>query len=224
MSLKVNDEHIFLLDACFVKYKRMKKVIFFMIVSLVSVKSFAQQTSSLTPKERDAIIYMREEEKLARDVYDSMYMKWGVNPFGNIRQSEQIHMDRMKALIERYKLPDPVSKNNDMRGLFSNALLKNYYHELVSTGSQSLTEALSTGAKIEELDIADLQERIKQTDKPDILATYNYLTMASENHLRAFTRRLKMMGINYEPVFLSKTAFAKIISAGNTRGGYRRRN
>lgn len=145
---------------------------------------------------------MREEEKLARDVYDSMYIKWGVNPFGNIRQSEQIHMDKMKALITTYKLQDPVYKNNDKHGLFTNALLKNYYNKLVAEGSQALSEALGAGAKIEELDIADLQERIKQTKKPDILATYNYLTMASENHMRAFIRRLKRLGINYEPVIL----------------------
>lgn len=177
------------------KYNKMKKTIFLMIVSLLTIKGFTQQTISLTQKEKDAILYMREEEKLARDVYDSMYIKWGVNPFGNIRQSERIHMDRMKALIATYKLQDPVYKNNDMHGLFINALLRNYYNELVATGSRALPEALRAGAKIEELDIADLRERIKQTQRPDILATYNYLTMASENHLRAFVRRLKMLGL-----------------------------
>jgi len=218
MRLILINQNRIRLTACFVKYKEMKKILFLMIVSLLTVKGFTQQTISLTQKEKDAILYMREEEKLARDVYDSMYIQWGVNPFGNIRQSEQIHMDRMKALITTYKLQDPVYKNNDTHGLFTNALLKNYYNEFVATGSQDLPGALRTGAKIEELDIADLQERIKQTQRPDILSTYNYLTMASENHLRAFVRRLKMLGINYEPVILTKTAFAKIISARDTRG------
>lgn len=202
----------------------MKKTIFLLMVSLLAIEGFTQQKNSLTQKERDAILYMREEEKLARDVYDSMYIQWGVNPFGNIRQSEQFHMDKMKELIATYQLRDPVFKNNDAHGLFANALLKNYYNELVAEGSVALPGALRAGAKIEELDIADLQERIKQTQRPDILATYNYLTMASENHLRAFVRRLKMLGINYEPVILTKTAFAKIISARDTKGGYGRWN
>ena len=71
---------------------------------------------------------------------------------------------------------------------------------------------MKVGAKIEELDIADLETRINQTQNKDIVATYNYLKMASENHLRAFVRRLKMQGINYEPVILSKAAFETIIT------------
>lgn len=81
-----------------------------------------------------------------------MYVKWGGNPFGNIRRSEQTHMNRMKNLITTYKLTDPVDNNKDKHGVFTNALLQKYYNDLVTTGSQSLTEALKTGAKIEEVE------------------------------------------------------------------------
>ena len=118
----------------------------------------------------------------------------------------------MKTLIISYKLADPVANNNNKQGLFTNTILQKLYNELVTTGSKSLTEALKAGAKIEELDIADLEERIKQTQRQDIITSYNYLKMASENHLRAFVRRLKMQGINYEPVILSKAAFETIIT------------
>ncbi len=197
----------------------MKKFIISLIAAIVSIVGFTQQPVALNQQEKDDILYMREEEKLARDVYDSLYIKWGGNPFGNIRQSEQTHMDRMKTLVTTYRLTDPVLNNNDKGGVFLNILLQKYYNELIGTGSQSLTAALRAGAKIEELDIADLEERIKQTKQPDIISTYNFLNMASENHLRAFVRRLKMQGINYEPVILNKAAFDKIIAAENSKGG-----
>lgn len=188
------------------------KILFIALATqLLSIAGFSQPVS-LNQKEKDAILYMREELKLARYIYDSMYTKWSGNPFGNIRQSEQTHMDRMKTLITDYKLEDPVTINGDKPGVFTNALLQRYYKQLVTTGSQSLTEAFKVGAKIEELDIADLEEKIEQTKRPDIINQYNYLKMASENHLRAFVRRLKMQGIYYEPIILGKDEFDKIIS------------
>jgi hypothetical protein len=196
----------------------MKKLILSLSTVVLAITGFAQQPVSLSQQEKNAILYMREEEKLARDVYEFLYTKWAVNPFGNIRLSEQTHMDRMKALITTYKLSDPVENNKDKPGVFTNALLQNYYHQLTAAGSQSLTAALKAGAKIEELDISDLQERMKQTQRPDIIATYNYLKMASENHLRAFVRRLRMQGVNYEPVIMDKTAFDKIIANNNANG------
>ena len=196
----------------------MKKLILSLSAVVLAITGFAQQPVSLSLQEKNAILYMREEEKLARDVYEFLYTKWAVNPFGNIRLSEQMHMDRMKALVTTYKLTDPVENNKDKPGIFTNALLKSYYNQLIATGSQSLTAALKAGAKIEELDISDLQERMKQTQRPDIIATYNYLRMASENHLRAFVRRLKMQGVNYEPVIMDKTAFDKIIANNNGNG------
>jgi len=129
------------------KKEPMKRILFSLAVVIVSVTSSAQQTASLNQQEKDAILYMR----------------WSGNPFGNIRHSEQIHMDRMKTLITAYSLQDPVEKNNDKPGVFTNSLLQKYYNELVTAGSQSLTHGLLAGAKIEELDIADLDERISLT-------------------------------------------------------------
>lgn len=193
----------------------MKKPLFLLLVFWLSLTGFSQQGVTIHEKEKDAIMYMREEEKLARDVYNFLYAKWNVNPFGNISRSEQRHMDRMQMLITSYKLNDPVEKTGDKQGLFVNSLLQNYYNEHTAEGSNSLVEALKVGAKIEELDITDLEERIKLTNQQDIISTFSYLIMASENHLRAFVRRMKMQGVNYEPAILSKAAFDKIIGKGN---------
>jgi hypothetical protein len=162
---------------------------------------------------------MREEEKLARDVYNFLYDKWGINPFGNIRESEQVHMNRVETLLTTYGIDDPVALNNDKPGVFENAFLQQSYNELIAQGSKSLTDALRAGAKIEELDIADLEKRISISTKDDVLSTFRYLKEASGNHLRAFVRRLEMQGVSYEPVMLDKSAFDKIIAAKGKQGG-----
>ena len=43
---------------------------------------------------------MREEEKLARDVYLTLYDIWGTPAFNNIASSEQTHMDAVLMLID----------------------------------------------------------------------------------------------------------------------------
>ncbi|MBL7739658.1 MAG: DUF2202 domain-containing protein [Chitinophagaceae bacterium] len=202
----------------------MKQYFFAPVFMLAAISAITQESSILSQQEKGAILYMREEEKLARDVYNFLFDKWEVNPFGNIRHSEQVHMDRMKTLIEAYKLEDPVTKNNDKQGIFTDTILQKYYTELSGAGSVSLTGALKAGAKIEELDIKDLDERIKQTKQQGIIEVYSYLRMASENHLRAFVRRLKMQDINYEPVILSKEEFDKIIQSEHNRGSGMRWN
>ena len=186
-----------------------------LLLSLLLPLAIFAQGTALSQAEKNALAYMREEEKLARDVYDSMFRKWDVNPFGNIRQSERVHMERMKNLLDTYGLADPVTANKDLAGKFSDPVLQKYYDELTRLGTLSLVDALKAGARIEELDIADLEERMALTNHPDIIAQFNYLKMGSENHLRAFTRRLRTNGIIYAPVILTKEKFDEIIAGDN---------
>ena len=55
----------------------------------------------LSSEEMDDLLYMREEEKLARDVYIKLYEKWGASIFDNISNAERRHMDTMLTMIER---------------------------------------------------------------------------------------------------------------------------
>lgn len=117
--------------------------------------------ADLSEAEQEALIYMREEEKLALDVYQQMYDLWGTPIFNNIRASEQTHTAAVEALLERYDVPDPASEES---GVFTNPDLQVLYDDLVARGSQSLSAALQVGAAIEEIDILDLQERLAQTE------------------------------------------------------------
>ncbi|NOY10987.1 MAG: DUF2202 domain-containing protein [Archaeoglobi archaeon] len=163
----------------------------------------------LSVEERSGILYMREEEKLARDVYQALYDKWGLRIFENIARSEQTHMDAVKALIDKYGLEDPAK---DGYGEFTNPEFQKLYDELVKTGEKSEVDALKVGALIEEIDIVDLKERLSQTDNEDVKLVYENLMKGSRNHLRAFVSNLEKYGEEYEPHYLSKEEFEQIIS------------
>lgn len=165
--------------------------------------------SSLSDDERESIIYMREEEKLARDIYRQMFDKYELRPFRNISQAEERHMDLMKDLLTKYSISDPVSSDDE--GSFTNSALSDLYKKLKEQGTLSLVEALKTGALIEETDIIDLDKQLTITENADIKETYTYLRQGSENHLRAYVKNLKNRGVEYTPAVLSIEEFDKII-------------
>nr|WP_042680360.1 DUF2202 domain-containing protein [Thermococcus paralvinellae] len=165
----------------------------------------------LTEEEKQGLLWMREEEKLARDVYLTLYEKWKLPIFQNIARSEQTHMDSVKLLLEKYNLPDPVA--DEVVGKFSNPEIQKLYNELVEKGSKSQIDALKVGAMIEELDIVDLQKWISKTNKQDIITVYENLMKGSRNHLRAFVSQLKNYGVTYEPQYLSKEEYEQIINS-----------
>ena len=105
----------------------------------------------LSDDEKQALLYMREEEKLARDVYQTLGKKYNLNTFVNIAQSEQKHMDTIKLLIDKYGISDSVTSNDI--GNFNNKTLANLYTDLVNKGSENQLEALKIGATIEDLDM-----------------------------------------------------------------------
>jgi hypothetical protein len=173
--------------------------------------------SELSMMEIEGLLFMREEEKLARDVYLTLYEIWQQNTFNNISRSEQAHTDEIKVLLDQYGLEDPMS--NDEIGVFENADLQALYDELIELGSQSLGDALRVGAAIEEIDILDLQDSIEQSTHLDIQLVYENLIKGSRNHLRSFVSVLeKKTGEIYEPQYLSPEAYADIINAEKEAG------
>ncbi len=146
----------------------------------------------LTEAEEQHILYMREEEKLARDVYLTLYELWGAEIFANISESEQRHMDAIKSLITRYGLVDPVV--DDAIGMFTNPNFVGLYDELVADGSVSLEEALKVGVRIEELDIADLELALQETSMRAVRRVFQNLLNGSYNHLDAFQRNIEAGG------------------------------
>ena len=174
------------------------------------------QTGEISTSEADALLYMREEEKLARDVYLKLYEKWQLPVFQNIAGSEQTHTDAVKTLLDRYGLTDPFSEEI---GVFENEALQNLYNQLITQGNLSIADALKVGGAIEEIDILDLEERLAQTDKADIILVYENLLKGSRNHLRSFVSTLQTQtGETYQPQYLTLDAYQAIINSPSESG------
>ncbi|PLB85804.1 ferritin [Dysgonamonadaceae bacterium] len=166
-------------------------------------------TATLLPEEVEGLMLMREEEKMAHDVYSSFYDKFGLRVFANIANSESKHMEAVLWLINSYKLTDPAS--NEL-GVFENADIQNLYNKFMSEGVNEV-EALKIGAFIEEYDIADLEKLISETGNMYIVRVYTNLLNGSKNHLRAFVKNLSSGNVVYQPSILSQTEYAEIIGA-----------
>ena len=172
-------------------------------------QSTQTNTSSLSQAEEETLLWMREEEKVARDVYLSLYKTWKQNVFSNIADSEQNHMDAVLKKIEMFGLVDPVLPG---LGEFSNSTLQSLYDNLVYDGKQSYVKALTVGATIEDMDILDLMKAIEQTTNLSLKTTYESLLEGSKNHLRAFVGLLRKQGEDYERQYISQELFDAILA------------
>ena len=141
------------------------------------------------------MVYTREEEKLARDVYLTFSEKYDEDVFVIIASSEQRHMDRVLDLLNKFGVEDPIV--DDTVGVFVDPDLAAWYVDLVHSGNKSLTDALYAGALIEEMDIEDLELAAIETGEPALVNVYTNFKDASKNHLRAFVRRLGYVGVSY---------------------------
>ena len=205
-----------------------------LIITMVPVGVFAQQrggaveTTNLTQviaglpledlneAEIEGLLLMREEEKLARDVYLTLADQWDIRSFANIAQSEETHMAAVAQLLDRYGIDDPVS--NDSIGAFTDPLFAGLYEELVQSGMESYLDALKVGAKIEELDIADLLNLMDAADNQDIRVVYQNLLKGSRNHLRTFDMQIARFGGTYSPEHLSATEYERIATSNREAG------
>ncbi len=159
----------------------MKKLLFFLILV---VNLFA-----LTNKEKEALIYMYQEEKLAKDVYyeiSKMYPT--LRTFPHIYKAEIMHERSVANVLRHYNIPLPI--RGDEIGKFVNPHLQKLYDELMNKAKKSKIDALEVGIMVEVTDVEDLDKFLKETTSPDIVALFKFLRAGSYNHYNAFNREL----------------------------------
>jgi len=172
--------------------------------------------STLSKDEIADLLFLREEEKLARDVYLHSYNLYGLQIFKNISNSEQQHINSVIKLLVSYNLEDPAS---EVIGKFNNSDLQSIYNNLIESSNISLLEALKVGNTIEDLDINDISKNEKRTSKPDLLNLYSLLKCGSRNHLRNFNNQVEQNNGSYEPMYITINEFEAIISSSNEQCG-----
>lgn len=162
--------------------------------------------SELDETEIAHLVFIREEEKMARDVYLVLYEKWGNPVFANIAESEQAHMDAMANLLSYYGIDDPVT--SDEIGSFTNEVIGDLFIELTGWGLKSEADALLVGGYIEEYDILDIWLAHVETDEARIQQVYQNLYEGSYNHLDAFVYNYeRLTSEDYTPQLLTDTQY-----------------
>jgi hypothetical protein len=179
------------------------------------------ETPSISDEEMALLLEMKEEEKLAHDVYTFFYQKWGSQIFYNISQAEERHTNAVVLLLEYYGSDDVTVED---AGIFSIDEFKTLYNNLVTAGSVSVEEAFKTGTLIEEMDIKDLKDALEVVKNENIILVFENLLKGSRNHLRAFIRHLTSLGLSYAPVFISEDEYEQIINSPMEQGNQYRLN
>jgi len=187
------------------------------------------EVSGLDAKEASHLTFMREEEKLARDVYltlAELYPDQMV--FSQVAtRSEQTHTDTMRDRLDQFNLPDPNPDTNNLPsslGVFTGDEWGWYFTEkfelLTAKAKESEIAALYVGALIEELDMHDIAvcpqvmiDRgysspcgLQYTDEPAMQTAYSALISGSESHLRAYVGQIEAVeGVgNYKAQYLTQ--------------------
>lgn len=147
----------------------------------------AQADGDLSDAEVAELIYTREEERLARDLYRMFAEQYdGARPFSRIASAEQRHFDAVGKLITQHGLDDPSA--GAAAGRYSDATLQGLYDQWYAQGMQSLPDAYQVGIDLEKRDIADLEEAVTASQTDSVRSVLENLKDGSENHLAAFER------------------------------------
>ena len=180
-----------------------------------NLKSTLVETPDLSDTELAILLNMKEEEKLARDVYTFLYQQWGSLIFLHIAKAEDRHMNAVLILLKYYDSPDTLVADT---GVFTIPEIQALYDELTAKGSVSTEEAYMTGALIEEMDIKDLNEGLDAVTNENILRVFENLLKGSRNHLRAFNRQIVNMGLVYTPIYISQEDYNDIVNTQMEQG------
>jgi hypothetical protein len=140
---------------------------------------------AISDADKQTLQFMLEEEKLAMDIYNALYEKWGSRVFANIAKSESKHQQTVLRAVNYYGVADVRSSE---AGVFNNPELQTLYNTLLAKGMLSQQDAYEVGKTIEETDIADLVQAQNDTNVAYLDTIYSRLQKASQNHLNAFNR------------------------------------
>jgi len=145
----------------------------------------------------EAILLLREEEKLARDVYLTFSWWYDLPVFPNIARSEQQHMNLVALLLDRYGQSDPAEGNGI--GEFTEEWVQDAFDDLFESGAESLVNALLAGAFIEDIDIYHLVHILDHSSYDDVNLIVQNMVAGSRNHMRSFIGALDKRDESYVP-------------------------
>ena len=161
-----------------------------------NIQSSKVTATSTMEEVKKSLEYMYEEERLAKEVYLSIYQKQPVRQLYRIAtNSETRHISAVEALARKYGVrlyPQRV-------GVYRNPHIQSLFNSLYAKGVRSQKDALEVGCMVEVTDVEDLNRYIATAQRAgasDVVQTYEFLRRGSYNHYWAFDRGLKSLGVS----------------------------
>ncbi|MDP3267087.1 MAG: DUF2202 domain-containing protein [Sulfuricurvum sp.] len=164
-----------------------KKIVMAVLASMMMSGVVCAATVTLDATKKASLLFMYQEEKVARDVYITLGKKYPTaTTFSSIQSSEQTHMDTVESLCIKYGVN--ISNIDETKvGVFVLPELQALYNTLVIQGAVSLLEAQKVGVAIEKKDIIDILAA--EVGMPsDVVKKFENLRAGSYNHLDAFNK------------------------------------
>ncbi len=103
-------------------------------------------TPSISPTTKAQLIYIIQEEKLARDVYAALAATGIGQKFSNITPSEQTHIDLIAGLMKTYGVANPITGLK--AGAFKDSKLTALYKTVMTKAALSPADAIAVGVLI----------------------------------------------------------------------------
>jgi len=182
--------------------------------ALAGVTPAFDSTADLTADEIEFIYAVREDEKVARDLYFSFFGTFGLKPFENIGKAEDNHIKATEKLFDYYEIDYPALSEN---GKFENAIRQKLFDSLLLKGTPEL-EAFKVMAMLEESNIVEYGEVLKTIANPNIKIVIENLARASANHFKAAIRQITALGGTYTPALMTQEQYRAVIAIGFEKG------
>jgi hypothetical protein len=179
---------------------------------VVNAAAIDDSDAVLDFNEQTHLVFICEEEKLARDVYRVLGRRFPeVGVFADMEANREHSRCAVRDLLRKYRVSTPLV--NDNVGVFSWGIYGRYFMEkylvLTNQGSTTPLNAFYVGAFMEELNIQEINEcpkvivdisnginevtacGMRYTRNPEVLRIYKSLLDESRRHLRLLVRGIE---------------------------------
>jgi hypothetical protein len=177
---------------------------------VVAELDYTHPHGMLSVEAMEGLIFLRNGERLARDVARALMDYYGSHPFFGQSEAERSHGEAIGQLMTRYALYDSVS--TQLPGEFSDPYWQSEYDFYLSQAELGYIDALLVSVEIQEAALVDLRywNSLSETDYV-VVEVIRALLLATRNHLRLLNNELESVGYEYTPMYLSGAAYADIV-------------
>lgn len=187
------------------------------MMTRANITPVMEATSPLTADETEFLYAIREDEKIAHDVYAAFSALYpAAKTISKIMTAESSHISAAEAVLDYYEIEYPPLSDT---GIFEDADRQALYNDLITKGT-TLIKAYGTMALMEEETVYAYKSIQNQLTNSNLSLLLSQLIKASSNHLRATVRQVVKLGGSYSPAYLSDEEYQTIINMAFENGNF----